>query len=238
MSDPEEQSVPTRIAELERRTKNLQRTNVVLAATLLCLGWHAFKARPQIAEASDRVLRARGIVIQDASGRARILLGAPTPDVPERNRKDPTTAIVVLGENGADRLIVGYGPNPMVGGKVYKRDSSGVGVLIHDRQGNERGGFSFADTGKAVISLDRPTGDAVAMSVDDRSGFAGVVVAYPNKIGKFTQAAGLYSVGDQVALRMDDREENARLQMQLDKKGDPRLAVLDKAGKTTDQWPK
>ena len=227
-----------RLLLLERRVLRLQ----CGAATLLCLlmllamavAWNHLSGT---ALAADKVLRVRGVVVEDDQGRARILLGAPTPDVPERRRRDPTTAMVVLGENGADRLIVGYGPNPMVNGKVYKRESSGVGMLLHDPEGTERGGFGYADIGKVTMALDRPTGDAVGLVVDDRSGFAGLVVAYPNEIGRFTQAAGLYTVGKEVALRLDDRQEVPRFQVQLKYDAAPEVTAMDEKGNTSAAWP-
>ena len=227
-----------RMMLLDRRVARLQRLVLGLVIlVVLAAAWMVRIGHSETALAADRVLRVRGLVVEDQSGRARILLGAPTPDVPERLRKDATTALVVLNETGTDRLILGYGPNPMVNGKVYKRESNGVGMLIHDAQGTERAGFGVADIGKVTMSLDRPTGDAVAMVVDDRSGFAGLVVAYPNPIGSFTQAAGLYTVGKEVALRLDDRNEMPRFQLQLKENAATELSAMDEKGTTVASWP-
>jgi hypothetical protein len=48
--------------------------------------------RPATAQAADGVLRIRGLVIEDASGRERILIGAPIPAAANRVRTDETRA--------------------------------------------------------------------------------------------------------------------------------------------------
>lgn len=66
---------------------------------------------------SDAVLRIRGLVIEDASGHDRILIGAPVPGVNGRKRQDDTVGVIVLGENGNDRVVLGAPlPAPHIGG--------------------------------------------------------------------------------------------------------------------------
>jgi hypothetical protein len=69
-----------------------------------------------------KVLRTRGIVIEARKGRPRLLLGAPIPrtEGPKR-RDDLTSGIVLLEENGADRLVVGDAIQPQILGSVGKR---------------------------------------------------------------------------------------------------------------------
>lgn len=47
---------------------------------------------------SDRVLRAHGLVIEDSSGRGRILIGAPIPAARNRVRTDLTLAMEAWGK--------------------------------------------------------------------------------------------------------------------------------------------
>jgi len=114
------------------------------------------------ASSGPEILRVRGLVIEDAEGRPRALLGAPFPRVLGRKRQDEgSNALVFLNEEGSDRLIVGEGIDPQIEGKVYAKEKRAVvgsdyGVSITDGSGNERGGFGFtaipAGGGRAVIA--------------------------------------------------------------------------------------
>ncbi len=58
--------------------------------------------------AGDGILHARGLVITDNNGRARVVMGAPLPDTKERLRKDSAyAAMVFLDEQGHDRISLG-----------------------------------------------------------------------------------------------------------------------------------
>jgi hypothetical protein len=85
--------------------------------------------------------------------------------------------MVFLDEEGHDRLTLGEEPEPQVGGKVLTtvhRIAQGFGVVIDDGDGNERGAYGWLANGRAVITLDRPSLDAWAAIVDDKTGFAGM----------------------------------------------------------------
>ena len=134
----------------------------------------------------DSVIRTQGLVIVDAQGHDRILIGAPVPTSTNRSRKDSRTdGIVFLGQTGADRLAVGQTPPPVINGKTVTRigDGDNYGLILFDKQGNERGGMAFMGMGRAVIGLDRaaPMSDAIGMMVDDKEGFAGLIVNYADR---------------------------------------------------------
>lgn len=63
--------------------------------------------------------------------------------------------LVIVDKNGKDRVWIGAPlPNPMVLGKRYKRRMPISGILILDREGNERGGYVTNAEGDATLSLD------------------------------------------------------------------------------------
>jgi hypothetical protein len=101
------------------------------------------QASQVLAQSSPQTLRVRGLIVEDAQGRPRILLGAPFPDVKERRMQDArTTSTLFLDEEGHDRLTVGEELEPQTGSKVpvgVHRIASGFGVVIHDGTGDERG---------------------------------------------------------------------------------------------------
>src|SRR2546425_1836924 len=75
-----------RILTLERR---LRRTQFILASALVA--FVALAARHSLslaASADDKILHLRGLVIEDAEGHPRLLLGVPTPEVAGRKRKE------------------------------------------------------------------------------------------------------------------------------------------------------
>jgi hypothetical protein len=135
--DGDRQPVEEILVRVEAR---LLRTQIALGATALALGamWLAsFSHAPE-------VIRARGLVIEDAAGKARILIGAPLPETVERARKDAATGLVVLDAAGVDRLQIGNVGGPMMGGKVQPRVADAVGLMINDPRGNERAGFRLS----------------------------------------------------------------------------------------------
>ncbi|WP_420449036.1 hypothetical protein [Candidatus Palauibacter sp.] len=115
--------------------------------------------------AADGVIRARGLVIEDAGGRERILIGAPVPEAANRVRTDEarvrevwapgfpdaymdfyqdysheTNGILILSEDGFDRLALGDpAPDPNIG----KRSSPITGMVINNAEGFERTGYGL-----------------------------------------------------------------------------------------------
>lgn len=115
--------------------------------------------------ATDGVLRARGLIIEDEVGRERILIGAPVPEAANRVRTDEarvrevwapgfpdpdaymgyyqdyshdTNGMLILSEDGFDRLVVGDPtPDPNIG----RRIAPATGMVINDDQGFERTGY-------------------------------------------------------------------------------------------------
>lgn len=155
---------------LKRRVRQLQLMCSACLLLLLVVGVCGFATvHANGADKHDSVLRVKGLVIEDDQGRPRILLGAPTPDVPGRKRTEPVDGFVLLGPNGADRFVVSYpGYEPQVMGKVGKRmyDAPSAGLMINDVDGNERIGLGTSDDGtRSVLGMDYSDRDAVGLLV-------------------------------------------------------------------------
>ncbi len=134
---------------------------------------------------SHDILRARGLIIEDASGRERILIGAPVPQAKSRVRTDmakvtkawgkrfpnmdwykgldhSTNGILILDANGFDRIAIGDPtPDPNIG----KRFAPAVGIQISDQEGFERTGWGYL-----------PAKDRVVLGLDSRNGQEGVTL--------------------------------------------------------------
>lgn len=147
-------------------------------------------------EKAPGVLRARGIIIEDEQGRDRILIGAPVPasgtrvrtdtalvrkywagEFPEpdsfmnwyQNYRHSTVGMVVMNENGFDRVLVGDQlADPNIGRRMFEAS----GILWNDREGWERGGagVNTLKDGRArsIIGVDGTAGEAVhLMALED-----------------------------------------------------------------------
>lgn len=187
------------------------------------------------AKSTNNILRVRGLVIEDAEGKSRILIGAPFPKVQERYRQDSTTtAIVFLDPQGHDRLTLGEEPEPQVGGKVIAtahRIAPGFGVVIHDGEGNERGAYGWLANGRALITLDRPGLDAWAAVVDDKTGFAGIRIEYPPGVAADSNGIELGTNGGKASLRLLDTRQKERAVLQYAEGGATTFQTFDAHGK-------
>lgn len=162
-----------RVTQVEQRLRLFQ---VVTAVGAVILSGAIFLAlRPNLRNDRSRgVLRVRGLVIEDDKGRERVLIGAPVPKLAGRKRQDDTVGLIVLGENGADRVaLAAPGPDPQINGHVSKRIGTDAGLLIDDSEGNERGGFGVLDNdSRVVLGLDYPggSGEAITLTVVPQDG--------------------------------------------------------------------
>ena len=110
-----------------------------------------------------------GMVILDANGQDRIVIGDPTPDPNIGRRIAPSVGIVINDAEGFERSGWGYFPKlDRVGFGLDRQDGEGVnlfiredgacGIRIQDRGGSRRTFLGFAepkhfDTGEAVNGL-------------------------------------------------------------------------------------
>jgi hypothetical protein len=172
-------SIDRRVDVLERRVKSL-RCWAIAATAAAC-------ALPLLAALQDPVpdvLRTRGLVVVDDQGRDRILIGAPLPQSASRVRTDfekvkaawgkrypdmewfkklqhQTNGIVILDENGHDRIAIGDpAPDPNIG----RRIAPSTGIAINDPDGFERAGWGyFPKLGRVVLGLDHPGGEGLTL---------------------------------------------------------------------------
>lgn len=180
-------SAHAEIRHLQRQVRGLQ---TLAAAAILAIPLLAWIGGP------TDVLRVRGIVIEDAEGRERILIGAPIPEVAHRIRTDfekaeaawgerfpdmewyrkldhDTVGMLVLDENGHDRIAIGDPtPDPNVG----RRIAPSVGIAINDAEGFERSGWGhFPELGRVGFGLDRQDGEGLNLFILE-DGTSGVLI--------------------------------------------------------------
>lgn len=178
-----------RIQKLERDVKWLKAYAAILTCVLV------FTALTPLGQSTsgDRVIRARGLIIEDEEGRERILLGAPIPDAANRVRTDlervreiwgsrfggrymefykeyrnDMNGLLILDANGFDRIAVGDPtPDPNIG----RRIAPATGIEINDEQGYERTGYGLLKVDglyRVVLGLDSDRGtEGLTLSLFD-----------------------------------------------------------------------
>lgn len=171
---------------------------------------------------SQRIIRARGIIIEDSAGRDRILIGSPIPFSRDRVRTDTALVrkywagkfrnpdqymgwyknyqhtadgMVVMNEKGFDIVQVG---DKLSDANVGKRMFRSSGILWNTETGWERGGAGVNTTsdGKArpTIGLDDESGEALHL-ICLEDGSKGIVIARRNesiRIGLGNQSGPLF----------------------------------------------
>lgn len=180
-----EQDACDRITKLERELLQLKAFALILIAILALIGFRSVNLKAVQAQPSDRILRARGLIIEDEAGRERILLGAPVPLARNRVRTDAsrvkelwakrypdpnrymdwykdyrhaTNGLLILDEKGFDRIALG---DPVPDPNIGKRIGPSTGVVINDEQGFERSGYGLLKVEgryRVVVGLDSAQG--------------------------------------------------------------------------------
>jgi hypothetical protein len=140
------------------------------------------------------IIRAKGIVIEDSTGRDRILIGSPIPYSRDRVRTDTNLVkkywaknfeedsaqymewyksyyhgaegIVIMNENGFDRVLLG---DKLADPNTGKRMFEPAGITWNDKEGWELGG--------AGVNTTKDGKSRSVMGVDDRDGEAVHIVA-------------------------------------------------------------
>ncbi len=153
------------------------------------------------------IIRAKGIIIEDGSGRDRILIGSPIPYSKDRVRNDTALVrkywakeygnpnqymewyknyyhgaegIVVMNENGFDRVLLG---DKLADPNIGKRMFQSAGILWNDKEGWELGGAGVNTTkdgkSRSVMGVDDKEGEAVhIVALED--GTKGLMIAGEN----------------------------------------------------------
>jgi hypothetical protein len=177
------------VAALRRQMAQLRAALMAVVASGLLIG----------AVGAPEVVRARRIVLEDAQGRERIILDA--------SGADTRPSLRFRSETGATRLSLGEQPDPIIGGKTYPRLSPAWGMLIYNPAGDERGGFTHMDVGRSVISLDRRHGEGVYMTVNEKSGFAGLVANYDTgKVGDYAEGLRIGTLENRAFAQASNRD--------------------------------
>ena len=207
-----------RLERFVRITKCLSAVSLALVAGLFIFGRYVSASARE-----GKILRVRGIVIEDSAGRPRLLLGAPISDQGGK-RQVEVTGLVLLSEDGIVRLAIGTANYDQINGTLQHRIANGVGFLLNDSKGNERG-HGFLESGRVTLGLDRAHGEEGAfLTVDDEDEFAGLLVKNLHTCN-VTSLGNSKSNGTRLLLR--DEACNDRVLLGMKDALPPKLEVRD-----------
>jgi hypothetical protein len=209
----------------------------ICAVFAIVLTWHRSPLHAEAAEAPN-LIRTKGLIIEDSSGRARILLGAPFPTTPDRKRQDLTaTSLLFLDEQGHDRISIGELMPAQMGGTVspnFHRMGNAYSMTIFDTVGNERGGMGFLSNGakvnRAAVVLDRPGGDAIGMYVDDATDSANLALMYSPRVS--SSGTGLFISNREkgTSITLKDFHDIPRARFSVEGDLEPSFRMLNRDG--------
>ncbi len=161
-----------RIERLEMHIRSL-RTAVLFLVLIIIVGSSA----AMFSSGKGNILRVQGLIVEDAEGNPRILIGSPFPEVKARKRQDRTTGILLLDEKGIDRVAIASPvPDPQIKGTVVQRMSPATGIQLNDLNGNERSGYGIMNSGSVVLGMDYESGEGLALFVSRELGYTGVMI--------------------------------------------------------------
>ena len=90
--------------DLSKRLARLERANKIYLAALALAVFALVLMDPVQAQTAAQDLRVRSLIVEDAQGQARIMLGSPIPD---RNQKgNPRTGMIVNDAAGVERFAI------------------------------------------------------------------------------------------------------------------------------------
>lgn len=218
---------------LQREVGRLRVLVLIALLAVIALAALAFLRKPDTPGKSDTIIRTQGLVITDAQGHDRILIGAPVPASKDRTRTDDASdGIIFLGNTGADRLALGQLPTLHIDGKTYKRrgDGDNYGMTLYDTKGSERGGMAFMGTGRVGIALDRatPPFEAIGLMVDDKEDFAGMYINYGDPKAR-DSAIELGTDANSVHLQLNAKDGLPRAKLNVDGTNKPAWQFDDAA---------
>ena len=152
--------VMVRVAALERHLRRVQLALALTTCALLMTALWSVVVHAQ----DNKTVRVRTLVVEDASGRDRIVLGAPLAD--PQGRVSPSTGLRINDPQGVERFAVGLLDN----GRVVMGFDAPPGT--GDPRNRERLTLVADDSGGAYIRfLNRKTGVPGRLILDEDDQF-------------------------------------------------------------------
>ncbi len=154
--------------------------------------------------------------------------------------------INVVDGAGNNRLVISNQeliPNPIIGGKEYKRRIAPAGIIFYDEHGDEVGGIAMStldSIGLRAISFDYANADAIGLfAQEDLNGNnykAGIMIMdkdLSGKPGSNISRLKLTTENGNAGLIINGPDEKPRISIVVDSIGNPLIQLFDENGKVT-----
>lgn len=154
--------------------------------------------------------------------------------------------INVVDDAGNNRLVISNQeliPNPIIGGKEYKRRIAPAGIIFYDENGDEVGGIAMStldSIGLRAISFDYANADAIGLlAQEDLNGNnykAGIMIMdkdLSGKPGSNISRLKLTTENGNAGLIINGPDEKPRISIVVDSIGNPLIQLFDENGKVT-----
>lgn len=152
--------------------------------------------------------------------------------------------INIVDEAGNNRLVLSNRerfPDPIIGGKQYKRRIAPAGILCYDEKGNEVGGLVMStlnNTGMRALAFDYANADAIGfVAQEDIHGDnfkAGIMIMdkdLSGKPGSNISRLQLTTENGNAGLIINGPDEKPRIRIIVDSLGNPSIQMFDDKGK-------
>ncbi|MBL7728310.1 MAG: hypothetical protein JNM68_11510 [Dinghuibacter sp.] len=166
-----------------------RKNNLLLLLVTVCMGGILVSSFTHKRITSFESIRTKEMIIEDRHGTDRIIIAPEITVSKNRQRNDTLCGVLVLDEQGQDRVILGASPTVKINGNIIKRATNGpYGIAFNDEQGTEKGGLGYyADKGLAALGLDGPGGEGIVLFVPQKELFgqkAGILINDPKNGGQ------------------------------------------------------
>ena len=154
--------------------------------------------------------------------------------------------IDLKNKSGNNRVVISNEdkmPPPIINGKKYERRVQPAGLLLYDKNGNERGGIAVSEneeTNLNVIAFDYQNADAIGLFAQDnkqdnyfKAGLSINDKDLSGKPGYNTNRINLETENGNASLVIKDAQEIPRIVLSVDSTGTPSIEMFDENGERT-----
>lgn len=177
------QDLTNEIKILKRNNKTLLFLIVIIIGLFITIILHTNNRKE-----FDQIVT-RELIVKDSKNNDRIIISPEITTSDSRKRKDTLNGVLIIDQNGHDRVIVGSSPFVKINDTVVKRAVDGpYGIAFNDENGAEKGGMGYySDRGLSALGLDGPSGEGIVLFVPKKELFGqkvGIIINDPQEGGQ------------------------------------------------------
>jgi hypothetical protein len=222
------------ILDIKKEIKVLKKKNLVLGILNIVVISVLFYSFTSNKFNDQKEIITERLVVVDSAGSPRIVISSAIKNIEGRKESFALGGVLVLDENGTDRVIMGATPFVKIEDQIVKRvhDDVSYGVHFNDNLGGERGGFGFYDKRKlATFGLDYNGHEALNMFAAEDNYYGiktGIVMQLPREQGEnMKQSIFIGSDTDGASVFKLSSPGKADLRLMIDSTANAELSYYD-----------